>query len=75
MCNILIYFCNILIYFCNDDIKHLQHTSETPKTLESYVCNMLFQRKHLLTTSANGGSSAREVTYVLAGNTELDDGA
>jgi len=37
------------IYFCNINIKHLQHTFDTPETLETYVCNMLFQRKHLLT--------------------------
>jgi hypothetical protein len=32
-----------LIYFCNIQIKHLQHTSETAKTLEAYACNMHFQ--------------------------------
>ena len=37
--------CNILIYFCNIYIKHLQHASETSKTLEMYFCNMRFQRK------------------------------
>jgi hypothetical protein len=66
MCNISIYFCNILIYFCNIDIKHLQHTSET---LETYACNMLLQRKHLLIASTNGGSSVCvEVTGVLVDN-------
>jgi hypothetical protein len=43
MCNIPIHFCNISIYFCNTDTKHLQHTSETSKTPETYVCNMHFQ--------------------------------
>jgi hypothetical protein len=47
--------CNIPIYFCNTNIEHLQHTSEI---LETYVCNMLFERKHLLAASANGDSSA-----------------
>jgi hypothetical protein len=35
--------CNIPISFCNIDIQHLQHTSETSKTLETYYCNMRFQ--------------------------------
>ena len=35
-CNI----CNVLIYFCNIYMKHLQHAYKTPKTLETYVCNM-----------------------------------
>jgi hypothetical protein len=34
---------NILIYFCNIHMKHLQHTFETSKTLETYACNMCFQ--------------------------------
>jgi hypothetical protein len=36
--------CNIPIYFYNTNIKHLQHTFQTPETLETYVCNMRFQR-------------------------------
>jgi hypothetical protein len=28
------------IYFCNTKIKHLQHTSETCETLETYICNI-----------------------------------
>jgi hypothetical protein len=36
-CNI----CNFPIYFYNIYLKHLQHTSET---LETYACNMRFQR-------------------------------
>jgi hypothetical protein len=35
--------CNIPIYFCNIDIQHLQHTSETSKTLEIYSYNIRFQ--------------------------------
>ena len=35
--------CNIPIYFCNIDIKHMQYISET---LETYVCNMRFQRNY-----------------------------
>jgi hypothetical protein len=31
-CNV----CNILIHFCNIHMKHLQHTCETSKTLETY---------------------------------------
>jgi hypothetical protein len=58
MCNTPIYFYNISIYFCNVDIKHLQHTSKISETLEIYVCKILFQRKHLLTASAKGGSLA-----------------
>jgi hypothetical protein len=30
----------LLIYFCNIHMKQLQHTSETPKTLETYICNI-----------------------------------
>jgi len=59
MCNTRIYFCNILIYFCNVDKKYLQRTSEISEILEIYVCEILFQCKHLLAASANGGSSAR----------------
>jgi hypothetical protein len=32
--------CNIEIYFCNMQMKHFQHTYETPKTLESCAWNM-----------------------------------
>jgi hypothetical protein len=39
-CNI----CNIPIYFCNVYMEHLQHTSDTSKTLETYSCNISFQR-------------------------------
>jgi hypothetical protein len=35
--------CNILIYFCNIRVKHLQRTTETSETLETYACNMRFQ--------------------------------
>ena len=36
--------CNIPIYYCNIRMKHLQHTSETSKIIETYACNMRFQR-------------------------------
>jgi hypothetical protein len=39
-CNIY----NISIYFCNIHIKHLQHSDETFETLETYFCNICFQR-------------------------------
>jgi hypothetical protein len=68
MCNISIYFCNIAIQFYIIDIKHLQHTSETPET---YVCNMLFQLKHLLAASQMEARRLVEVTRVLAGGVEL----
>jgi hypothetical protein len=35
---------NISIYFYNIDINHLPHTYETCETLETYACNMRFQR-------------------------------
>jgi hypothetical protein len=35
--------CNIPIYFCNICMKHLQYTSKTSETLETYTCNMHFQ--------------------------------
>jgi hypothetical protein len=28
------------IYFCNIKMKQLQHTSEMPKTLKTYICNI-----------------------------------
>ena len=62
---------NISIYSCNIDIKHLQHTSETPKILKTYVCNMPFQLKHLLAASQMETRRRVEVTSVLAGGTEL----
>jgi hypothetical protein len=40
-CNI----CNIPIYFYNIHMKHLQHTSESSKTLETYTWNMRFFSK------------------------------
>jgi hypothetical protein len=52
--------CNISIFFCNTDIKHLQHISEISKTLETYICNMRFQRNISL-LFGNGGSSAHGV--------------
>ena len=55
--------CNIPIYFCNIDIKYLQHTSQSPETLETYVCNVLFRRKHLL--AATKARRRVEVTDVL----------
>jgi hypothetical protein len=42
------HICNIPIYFFNIHMKHLQHASETPKTLETYTYNMRFQAQHLL---------------------------
>jgi hypothetical protein len=36
--------CNILIYFCNIQIKHMQHPDKTYETLETFACNMRFQR-------------------------------
>ena len=39
-CNI----CNILIYFYNIHTKRLQHTSNTSEILETYACNMHFER-------------------------------
>jgi hypothetical protein len=36
--------CNITIYFCNIHMKHLQHISKTSETIETYFCNMHFQR-------------------------------
>ena len=51
--------CNIPINFCNIRMKHLQHTSETSETLETYSCNMRFQRN--ISLFRNGGSSARRV--------------
>ena len=36
--------CNISIYFCNIHMKHLHHLDETSDTLETYSCNMRFQR-------------------------------
>jgi hypothetical protein len=54
-CNI----CNILIYFCNIHLKHFQYISEIFETLETYACNMHFQRNITL----------------LLGRMELVDGA
>lgn len=36
--------CDIPIYFCNIRMKDLQHPDETSETLETYSCNMCFQR-------------------------------
>ena len=40
-------YCNmgsITIYFCNIHMKHLQHTTKTSETIETYAWNMRFQR-------------------------------
>ena len=42
--------CNIPIYFCNIDIQHLQHTSESSKTLETYSFNIRFSPLFFRTT-------------------------
>ena len=49
--------CNISIYYCNIRMKHLLHTS---KTLETYACNMGFERNISL-LFWNRSSSARGV--------------
>jgi hypothetical protein len=67
-CNI----CNILIYFCNIDIKHLQHTSETFETLETYVCNMHFLRNMSLLLWQMKAHRCMKVE--LTGGTELNGG-
>jgi hypothetical protein len=36
--------CNIPIYFCNIQMKHMQHPNETFETLQTYTCNIRFQR-------------------------------
>jgi hypothetical protein len=36
--------CNIPIYFCNIQMKHMQHPNETSETLQTYTCNIRFQR-------------------------------
>jgi hypothetical protein len=53
----------------------LQHTSESPKTLEIYVCSMLFQRKHLLASLQMEARWRMEITVVLGGNAGLGGGA
>ena len=53
----------------------LQHTFETPETLKTYVCNMLFHRKHLLVASQMEAHRRVEVTGVLADNAKLGGGA
>jgi hypothetical protein len=61
--------------FCS--LQHVQHFDlllqhrYTYEILETYVCNMLFQRKHLLVPSQMEGRRRMEVTGVLAGNAEL----
>jgi hypothetical protein len=71
MCNIPIYFWNIPIYFSNIDIKHLQHTFETPETFETYVCNMRFQRNISLPLRRMEARRRVEVTGVLVDGAEL----
>jgi hypothetical protein len=56
-CNV----CNISIYFCNIYTKHLQHTSETPATTETYVCN-IGGRTRLADSGCQGGSQRRAST-------------
>ena len=35
--------CTIPVYFCNIHAKHLQHTSKTSETIETYACNIRLQ--------------------------------
>jgi hypothetical protein len=53
-CNI----CNIPIYFYNIYMKHLQHTSETSATIETYVCNM-GERPRQVHFGRQGGTQRR----------------
>ena len=63
--------CNIPIYFCNIVIKHLQHTSETSKTLKTYACNMRYQHN---VTLLLGRIEASRLAELDAG-AEIDIGA
>jgi hypothetical protein len=47
--------CNIPIYFCNIDIQHLQYTSKTSETLQTYSCNMRFSTFFFRTTQHRVG--------------------
>jgi hypothetical protein len=69
-CNI----CNIPIYFCNSHIKYLRYISEI---LETYACNMRFQRNISLLLGrmearclAGGAELAALVEKVAAGPAE-----
>jgi hypothetical protein len=48
--------CNILTYFCDIQMKDMQYPDKTSKTLETYACNMRFQRN---VTLQLGGREAR----------------
>jgi hypothetical protein len=63
-CNI----CNITIYFCNIHMKRLQHTSRIFETIETYSCNMRFQRNMSFATWQNGGSSPRWCVVFTGGS-------
>jgi hypothetical protein len=67
-CNI----CNIPIYFCNIHTEHLQHTSDTSKTLETYSCNISFQRNICLLLGRlkahRRGAQCRRVTRSSGGD-------
>ena len=67
-CNI----CNIQIYFRNIQMKHLQDTSKTCETLQTYVCIMHFQRNISLLFGKMEAHCCVEFTGVeLIGGVEL----
>jgi hypothetical protein len=73
---------NISIYFCNIHTKPLQHTSETTETLETYACNMRFQRNvtlllgrmELVVVELNAGLELDAMEYAEVVGAELDSG-
>jgi hypothetical protein len=62
--------CNILIYFCNICMKHLQYTSRTSETLQTYTYNMSGVLRNLITAlmarSGLGGGGAKSTTDLVA---------
>jgi hypothetical protein len=50
---------NIPFYFCNIRIKHLQHTSKTYETLQTYLCNMCFYPCSSIRRNAKQGMGRR----------------
>jgi hypothetical protein len=54
---------------CNIRTKHLQHTSETSKTLETYTCNMRFSPYR-----SSFGQRRAERGMVGSGQLAVEDG-
>jgi hypothetical protein len=66
-CTTIATYATSLIYFCNIRMKHLQRTSQTSETLESYACNMRFSPFFFRMTQRRAGDEQSDLLEVSEG--------